>query len=146
MEKVRPKIGIGVYIMDGKGNLLMTLRSSAHESGTWCPPGGHLEMGESFLDCCKKEVKEEVGLDIEDVEMLGVQNNIFSADKHYVNIDFLAKGVSGEPIIGEPDKTSKVGWYPINDLPQPLMLPVLNLFKNHPEIIERLCNFNSLKK
>ena len=94
MEKVRPKIGIGVYIMDGKGNLLMTLRTSAHEPGTWCPPGGHLEMGESFLNCCKKEVKEEVGLDIEDVEMLGVVNNIFSPEKHYVNIDFVAKGVS----------------------------------------------------
>lgn len=63
MEKARPKIGIGVYMMDGKGNLLMTLRTSAHARGTWCPPGGHLEMGESFLECCKKEVKEEVGLE-----------------------------------------------------------------------------------
>jgi 8-oxo-dGTP diphosphatase len=145
MEKIRPKIGIGVYIMDGKGNLLMTLRTSAHEPGTWCPPGGHLEMGESFLECCKKEVKEEVGLDIEDVELLGVVNNIFSPDKHYVNIDFVAKGVSGAPIIGEPDKCAEVGWYSLDDLPKPLMLPVANLFKEHPEVLEKLRHFNSLK-
>ena len=145
MEKIRPKIGIGVYIMDGKGNLLMTLRTSKHEPGTWCPPGGHLEMGEGFLDCCKKEVKEEVGLDIKDVELLGVVNNIFSPQKHYVNIDFIALGASGEPSIGEPDKIGKIGWYPLDNLPQPLMLPTVNLLKIHPEILKRLKNFNSFK-
>ena len=145
MEKVRPKVGIGVYIMDGKGNLLLTLRSGTHEPGTWCPPGGHLEMGESFLECCKKEVKEEVGLDLEDVEMLGVINNIFSPEKHYVNVDFVAKGVSGTPIIGEPDKCAEIGWYPLDKLPRPLMLPTANLFKIHPEILGKLRFFNSLK-
>lgn len=145
MEKIRPKIGIGVYIMDGKNNLLMTLRTSKHEPGTWCPPGGHLEMSESFLDCCKKEVKEEVGLDLEDIEMLGVVNNIFSPEKHYVNIDFVAKGVSGQPIIGEPEKIGQIGWYSLDKLPQPLMLPTANLFKTHPEVLDKLKTFNSLR-
>ena len=144
MEKIRPKIGIGVYIMDGKGNLLMLLRTSAHQSGTWCPPGGHFEMGESFLDCCKREVKEEVGLDITDVEMLAVVNNIISPDKHYVNIDFVAKGVSGQPIIGEPEKMEKLGWYPLDNLPQPLMQPTANLFATHPEVVAKLKIFNPL--
>ena len=129
MEKERPKVGVGVYIMDGKGNLLMTLRKTAHEPGTWCPPGGHLEMGESFLECCKREVMEEVGLELKDVEFLGAVNNIFSPEKHYVNIDFVAKGVSGTPKICEPDKCAEMGWYSLDKLPQPLMLPTANLFK-----------------
>lgn len=143
MKTVRPKVGVGVYITDGKGNVLMMLRKSSHEPGTWCPPGGHLEMGESFLECCKREVKEEVGLDIEDVEFLGAVNNIFSLEKHYVNIDFLAKGVSGAPKICEPDKCAEIGWYQLDNLPQPLMLPTANLFKTHPEVLEKLKNFNS---
>lgn len=128
--------------MDGKGNLLMTLRTSTHEPGTWCPPGGHLEMGENFLDCCKKEVKEEVGLDIEEIETLGVVNNIFSLTKHYVNVDFLAKGVSGKPIINEPAKIGEIGWYPLDKLPQPLMLSTVNLFKTNLEVLGKLKNFN----
>ena len=131
--------------MDGKGNLLMTLRTSAHESGKWCPPGGHLEMGENFLECCQKEVKEEVGLDLQDVEILGVVNNVFSSEKHYVNLDFVAKGVSGTPIIGEPDKCAEIGWYPLNDLPGPLLLSTINLFKTYPEVLDKLKNFNSFK-
>ncbi|MBU1039226.1 NUDIX domain-containing protein [Patescibacteria group bacterium] len=143
MDIIRPKVGIGIYISDGKGNLLLTLRTSAHEPGTWCPPGGHLEMNESFLDCCKKEVKEEVGLNLTDIEIIGVVNNIFSPKKHYVNVDFIAKGVSGKPIIGEPDKIKEIGWYSLNNLPKPLMLPVINLFKEYPEVINKLKNFNS---
>jgi 8-oxo-dGTP diphosphatase len=146
MEITRPKVGVGVYITDGKGNLLMFFRKSPHEPGTWCPPGGHLEMGESFLDCCKKEVLEEVGLNLEEVEMLGVVNNVFSENKHYVNVDFLAKGVSGEAKIGEPDKCEKLGWYSIDNLPSPLMLPVVNLFKTYPEILKKLKTFNSFKE
>jgi len=145
MEKTRPKVGVGVYITDGKGNLLLMLRSTAHEPGTWCPPGGHLEMGESFLDVCKREVMEEVGLELEDVEFLGAVNNIFSPEKHYVNIDFVAKGVSGTPKICEPDKCAEMGWYPLNKLPQPLMLPTANLLETHPEVLEKLKTFNSLK-
>ena len=145
MDKIRPKIGIGVYITDGKGNLLMTLRTSPHEPGTWCPPGGHLEMGESVLDCCKREVKEEVGLDVDGVEMLVAVNNIFSSGKHYVNVDFVAKGVTGTPEIGEPEKIGKIGWYPLDDLPQPLMLPTINLFKDYSEVLAKLKTFNSLK-
>ena len=144
MEKARPKVGVGVYIMDGKGNLLMLLRTTSHEPGTWCTPGGHLEMGESFLDVCKREVMEEVGLELEDVEFLGAVNNIFSPGKHYVNIDFVAKGVSGTPKICEPDKCAEIDWYPLNKLLKPLMLPTANLFKIHPEVLEKLKNFNSL--
>jgi 8-oxo-dGTP diphosphatase len=143
MEKIRPKVGMGIYIMDGNGNLLMTLRTSAHEPGTWCPPGGHLEMGESFLECAKKEVQEEVGLELKDIEMLGAVNNIFSPEKHYVNVDFVAKGVSGMPRIGEPEKIGEIGWYPLDHLPQPLMLPIVNLFKAYPGIPGKLKNFNS---
>jgi 8-oxo-dGTP diphosphatase len=145
MEKIRPKVGMGIYIADGKGNILMMLRTSSREPGVWCAPGGHLEMGESFLEGARREVKEESGLDVEDVEMLSVINNIYSQDKHYVNVDFLAKGVTGVPILGEPDKSEQMDWYPVDNLPEPLMLPAVNLFKMHPEILEKLKTFNSFK-
>lgn len=34
----------------------------------WLPPGGHIELNESPVEAVKREVKEEVGLDIEIIE------------------------------------------------------------------------------
>ncbi len=46
MENKRPKVGLGVLIFkDGK--VLLGKRKGAHGEGTWCPPGGHLEFGET---------------------------------------------------------------------------------------------------
>lgn len=146
MEKNRPKVGMGVYIVNDKHQLLLTLRKGEHAGGTWCPPGGHLENGESFFDCAKRETEEEVGMIINDVEILGVVNNIFSPDKHYVNVDVLAKGVSGKPQIMEPDKCEKIEWFDLDSLPENLlMLPAHNLFEQYPEIRSRLSNFNSFE-
>jgi len=35
-------------------------------------PGGHVEEGESFTDCAVREIKEETGLDIKNLESCGV--------------------------------------------------------------------------
>jgi 8-oxo-dGTP diphosphatase len=44
--------------------------------------------------------------------------------KHYVDISFLADIISGEPTIMEPDRIESVGWYDLDNLPQPLFEPV----------------------
>ena len=60
MNEHRPKVGIGVIIQkDGK--LLMGQRRGAHGADTWCPPGGHLEFGETWESCARRETREEAG-------------------------------------------------------------------------------------
>ncbi len=130
MEKQYPKIGIGVWIMNKKGQALMMKRQGSHGSGTWAPPGGKLEMGELFLDCVKREVKEEANIKVSGVEFVSVTNDIFSADKHYVTVYVKAKKWSGTPKIMEPKKCSEIGWHNIHNLPGPQFLPVKQLFKS----------------
>ena len=58
-------------------------------------PGGHIEVGENMKEAVAREVKEEVGLDIEVVEMLLMQEAIFAEEfwkrKHFIFFDFLCK-------------------------------------------------------
>jgi len=58
-------------------------------------PGGHIEVGETMREAVAREVKEEVGLDIEVAEMLLVQEAIFVEEfwkrKHFIFFDFLCK-------------------------------------------------------
>ncbi len=146
MEKPRPEVGMGIYVANGKGQILLTQRplSLPHLPGVWSAPGGHLEIGESFFNCAKRELKEETNLDLNEVEILGVVNNIFPAEgKHYVNVDVLAKGVSGELKNTEPEKCEKLDWFALDSLPDKLMQTTPNLFKTYPEVKTKLVNFNS---
>lgn len=60
--------------------------------GTWALPGGHLEFNETFETCAERELMEETGLAVENLEFVTATNNIMLAEnKHYVTI-FL-KGV-----------------------------------------------------
>ena len=40
-----------------------------HSHNTYQFPGGHLKDGETLLDCLKREIKEETGIELEDEEI-----------------------------------------------------------------------------
>ncbi len=125
MSEQHPKVGVGVVIRkDGK--VLMGLRKGNHATGTWCCPGGHLEMGESWEECARREVLEECGLTISTPTFGWITNDVFGADKHYITIAMIADYVSGEPQVLEPHKMDSWQWVSWDALPEPLMLPSVN--------------------
>ncbi|RMJ28771.1 Nudix domain-containing protein [Aspergillus sp. HF37] len=77
--------------------------------GTWALPGGHLEHGESFDSCARREVAEETGLDVADVRFLTATNSVMSEGKHYVTI-FMGGMAAGDEVarVMEPEKCA--GW------------------------------------
>lgn len=58
-------------------------------------PGGHIELGERIEDALKREVKEEVGLDIDPVRLLLIQEAIYSKEfykrRHFIFFDYLCR-------------------------------------------------------
>jgi 8-oxo-dGTP diphosphatase len=125
----RPKVGVGVIVIkDGK--VLFGKRKNAHGEGSWSYPGGHLEYGESWEECARREVKEETGIEIKNIRFGTVTNDIFKNEqKHYITICMLADYSSGELKIMEPEKCEKWDWFEWDKLPQPLFLPTINQLK-----------------
>ncbi|KAI2915344.1 hypothetical protein CBS147343_3044 [Aspergillus niger] len=66
---MNPRVGVGVFVINHKGQLVLGQRKSSHGAGTWALPGGHLEFNESFEDCAAREVLEETGLNMKDSTM-----------------------------------------------------------------------------
>ena len=58
------RVGVGIYIFNQEHQVLLGQRKSVHGFGCWCPPGGHLEFGETNEQAAIREVKEETNLDI----------------------------------------------------------------------------------
>ena len=75
----RPSVGVAVLIWkDGK--ILLYERAGSHGHGTWSIPGGHLEYGESWERCARREVLEEIGVTLKNVRYLATTNDIFEKD------------------------------------------------------------------
>ncbi len=122
MENLFPKVGAGVVIIrDGK--TLLARRKGAHAAGAWGSLGGHVEFGESPMEACRREAREELGIEIGNIRFAACMNMICEG-KHYVDVSFTAEIVSGEPAVMDSDRISEIGWYPLDDLPEPLFEPV----------------------
>ena len=86
----KPAIGVGAVIFDHTGQVLLIRRGKPPAFGYWSLPGGQLEPGETLVQCCRREVMEEVGIEIEVGPLVAVVERIIE-DFHYVIIDFLAQ-------------------------------------------------------
>ena len=112
------------------GRVLFGKRKNAHGDGTWSFPGGHLEFGESLLECAKREVLEETGLEVKNVAPFTFTNDIFEKEgKHYITLFVRAECGAGEPKVLEPTKCEEWQWCKWDALPEPLFIPIQNLLK-----------------
>lgn len=115
-----PGVGTGVWIRkDGK--VLLGQRTGNYYPGTWCVPGGKLEMYEEWEDCARRETREEAGVEIKNLRLIAITNGYsLELGVHYVTLQFAADLVSGEAIVCEPDKFARWEWFPYDALPEPL--------------------------
>lgn len=131
MDNQQVRVGVGVIILkDNK--VLMGKRINAHGHNTWNFPGGHLEFGETPVDCAIRETHEETGITIKNIVPGPYTNDIFegSPSKHYITLYMVADYKGGTPKVLEPDKCLEWGWYSWNDLPTPLFLPIKHLVES----------------
>jgi len=134
MDKPLPKIGVGIIVRNGD-KILLQKRIGSHGENTWSLPGGHLEWNETLKDCACREVREETGVEVGEIEFYAITNDIMKEEnRHYITIFLEAKYLKGEPQIMENHRMKEIGWFKANDLPNPLFLPLKNLVegKSYP--------------
>jgi 8-oxo-dGTP diphosphatase len=117
-------VSIGAVIINSKNEILLLKRSqnAKNEKGKWEAPGGAVEFWEKREQAVKREMKEELGVDIEIIDILQVVDEILSKDRqHWVGTSYLVK-IKGKqkPQIMEPKKHDAIGWYSLDNLPSPM--------------------------
>lgn len=92
-DKNFPKVVVGALIYNDKNEIF--LGKSYKWGENWIIPGGHLDWGEKLVDCVKREVKEETNLKVDNIELVTIQESIFSKEfhkkKHMVFVDYCCK-------------------------------------------------------
>ena len=117
-------VSVGVLILNRKGEVFLSKRSSKtrNEHGSWEAPGGAVEFGEKRVDALKREIKEELGIEINIKKTLQTSDEILTKYKqHWVPTSYIATVKGGkQPRIMEPEKCDAIGWFPLDRLPRPL--------------------------
>jgi 8-oxo-dGTP diphosphatase len=110
-----PLVGVGALIHDEEGRILMIKRRFEPNKGRWSLPGGLLETGEALVDAGRREVREELGTEIEVEELFQVSEEIIRDDEarvrfHYVLVDFLARA-PGSAAITLNEESESFRWF-----------------------------------
>ena len=76
--------GVCAVITNTKDQILLHKRTDCKK---WSLPGGKMKIGESISDCCRRELKEEMNIDIKIKKIIGIYTSpdcIFDFGKGYI--------------------------------------------------------------
>jgi len=108
-----PLVGVGGFIhRDGK--VLLIKRKFEPNKGKWAPPGGLLEVGEDPEEAARREVREELGLEVQVEGLLQVANEVIRDDDgrikfHFVLVDYLMRPLGEKVTLNE--ESEEFGWF-----------------------------------
>ena len=120
---------IGVAVIDRQGKILIDRRRDEGDmGGLWEFPGGKIEPGETIEECIKREIKEELNIEI------AVGDRLTTITHAYENFNVtlyvhICRHLSGEP---QPIECEEICWVEANCLSR-YRFPTANL-----QIIELL--------
>ena len=115
--------GASIIVEDAQGRILMQQRQ---DDGTWSYPGGRVEIGETTEQAARREVLEESGLRVGDMQLFGVLsgeplhhiypdgNEVWGVDIVYISRDYTGT------LLPRDGEAAALGFYPIDRLPQPI--------------------------
>lgn len=94
-------VGVAGVVWNRQGQVLLIRRRNPPRAGQWSLPGGKLEHGETLEAALRREIREETGLEVEILGLVGVAEivddaSIGAGGRHYVLVDYSARHVSGE--------------------------------------------------
>lgn len=120
------------------------IRKGSHGAGSLALPGGHLEMYESWSGCARREIHEEMGISIDNVEFCHATNDIMlSEHKHYVTVFMKSTCTPGAtPRNMEPEKCQgwkAYSWQELKDIHEQdgskLFGPLAKLVEEEPQSV-----------
>jgi len=109
-----PNISPAIIVAITKGNKILLARNANFLTDFYSVLAGYVEPGESLEECVKREVKEEVGIEIEKVKYFGSQPWAFS---NSLMIGFTAEYKTGD-IEVDGVEISEAEWFSVDELPK----------------------------
>ena len=108
-----PKLSPCIIVLVTRGEEILLARSSNFRSGFFSTLAGFIEPGESAEEALRREVHEEVAVEVENITYLGSQNWPFP---NSLMLGFHAEYAGGD-IVPQPGEIEEAHWWHVDQLP-----------------------------
>jgi nucleoside triphosphatase len=116
-----PEPTVGALIVNPEGKLFLMRSHKWHDK--YVIPGGHIELGERMAQALHREIEEETGLEIYDVEFLCFQEFVFDEAfwkrRHFIFFDFTCR-TDGSDVTLNDEAQAYVWAFPTEALALPI--------------------------
>lgn len=129
-----------VFTKEEEPKVLLIQRGNEPYKGCWAFPGGFMNMEETAEECAVRELKEETGLTVKQIQQIGAYSKVDRDPRgRTVSIAYLAI-VDAPTAVTGMDDAAKAAWFPLSSLPnlafdhQDIMTDAIALFNSHYRI------------
>jgi NAD+ diphosphatase len=109
-----PRLAPAIIVLVQRGDQLLLARSRHFMPGMYSVLAGFVEPGESLEEAVVREVREEVGIEVKDINYFGSQPWPFP---HSLMVGFTATYAGGEISLND-DEIENAGWFEVDNLPR----------------------------
>ena len=108
-----PRISPAIIVAITRGQEILLAKGSRFQAGFYSVLAGFVEPGETFEECVQREVREEVGLEVKNINYFGSQPWPFPDS---LMVGFTADYASGDITI-DNNEILDAGWFKVEQLP-----------------------------
>lgn len=126
-----------IFTKEEEPKVLLIQRRNEPYKGCWAFPGGFMNMEETAEECAVRELKEETGLTVNQIQQIGAYSKVDRDPRgRTVSIAYLAI-VDAPTTVSGMDDAAKAAWFPLASLPdlafdhQDIMADAIALFNKY---------------
>jgi len=116
-------------------DILLIKRGIEPFKNRWALPGGYIDWDESVEDSVKREVKEETGLIVGKLRLIGVYSSPERHPKQVIDIAYLILEAKGSVVVG--DDASDSEWFAMGLLPKQLAFDHSTIIKDAMQLVSK---------
>lgn len=120
-DNQRAQVDVHLLLRRGGDVLLGQRINTGFGDGSWHPPSGHGENGESAVGALVREALEETGVIVDPAEVRLVHVLHHWTGSARMALFFEARRWSGDLTVTEPDKCAAWEWFPLSALPEQMI-------------------------